>query len=65
MPDLKELERKTGKAAPDLTAALDRLRKGVYIMGRRLSEVVIIEPRERVEVKPTPGKAKYTGMWQL
>ncbi len=58
MPDLKELERKTGKAAPELADALDRLRKGVYIMGRRLSEVVIIESEER---KPEKKAALASG----
>ncbi|GKS15073.1 hypothetical protein YDYSY3_60730 [Paenibacillus chitinolyticus] len=62
MPDLKELETKTGKAAPELAAALARLRDGVYIMGSRLSEVVIIESEERQpEKKVAPAAYSTTG----
>lgn len=61
MPDLKELETKTGKAAPELAAALARLRDGVYIMGSRLSEVVIIEAEERTEKQTSPSPGLVTG----
>ncbi|MFB7817434.1 hypothetical protein ACFC0X_25095 [Paenibacillus chitinolyticus] len=55
MPDLSELETKSGSNQEKLKQALSTLREQGYIMGNKLSEVKIIEawPREKKEEKKT------------
>ncbi|QAV20101.1 hypothetical protein PC41400_21500 [Paenibacillus chitinolyticus] len=55
MPDLSELETKSGYNQENIKQALSTLREQGYIMGKKLSEVKIIEgwPREKKEEKKT------------
>ncbi|MEC0248881.1 hypothetical protein P4H65_24110 [Paenibacillus chitinolyticus] len=53
MPELAELETKSGSNQESLKQALSGLREKGYIMGNKLSEVKIIEPWPREKKEET------------
>ncbi len=65
MPETQELVSKSGRTPTGIQEALSSLRKKGYIMGKKLSEVVIIEAWEKVEEKQEKKRDHYLGMWQI